>query len=89
MVDRALADMGDVFGLMYAATGRSSIPPEQLRRALVLQMTQTIRSERQLMEQIKFNIMFHWFVGLGINEQVWHPATFTHNRDRAAHPRHR
>ena len=62
--------------------GRPSIPPEKLLRALLLQALYTIRSERQLMEQLDFNILFRWFVGLGMDDPVWSPTTFTKNRDR-------
>jgi transposase len=58
------------------------VPPEKLLRALVLQALYTIRSERQLMEQLDYNLLFRWFVGLGIDEPVWSPATLTKNRDR-------
>src|SRR6476661_7108007 len=61
---------------------RPSIPPEKLLRALLLQALYTIRSERQLMEQIDYNLLFRWFVGLGIDDGVWAPTTFTKNRDR-------
>jgi len=62
--------------------GRPSIPPEKLLRALLLQALYTIRSERQLMEQIDYNLLFRWFVGLGMDDMVWAPTTFTKNRDR-------
>ena len=62
--------------------GRPSIQPERLLRALLLQALHTIRSERQLMEQLDYNLLFRWFVGLGIDEAVWAPTTFTKNRDR-------
>jgi transposase len=62
--------------------GRPSIPPERLLRALVLQALYTIRSERQLMEQLDYNLLFRWFVGLGMDDVVWSPTTFTKNRDR-------
>ena len=62
--------------------GRSSIPPEQLLRALLLQVLYTIRSERQLIEQLDYNLLYRWFVGLGMDEPVWHPTSFTKNRDR-------
>ena len=62
--------------------GRPSIPPEQLLRALLLQVLYTIRSERQLMEQLDYNLLFRWFVGLGMDDAVWSPTTFTKNRDR-------
>src|SRR5258708_34785395 len=70
------------FSRVYAPTGRPSIPPEQLLRALLLQALYSIRSERLLMEQLEYNILFRWFVGLGMDEPVWDPTTFTKNRDR-------
>ena len=69
-------------GTLYIQFGRPSIPPEQLLRALLLQALYTIRSERQLMEQLDYNLLFRWFVGLGIDDAVWAPTTFTKNRDR-------
>lgn len=82
MVDEALKDMDGRFGEIYDADGRRSIPPERLLRALLLQMLYSIRSERMLMEQLEYNLLFRWFVGLSANEPVWHPAVFTKNRDR-------
>ena len=82
MVDVVLSDLSDVFAGMYARTGRPSIPPEQLLRALLLQALYTIRSERMLMEQLDYNLLFRWFVGLGMDEGVWDPTVFTKNRDR-------
>ena len=67
---------------MYATGGRPSIPPEQLLRALLLQQLYTIRSERQLMEQLDYNLLFRWFVGLNPDDAVWVPTVFTKNRDR-------
>ena len=67
---------------MYARTGRKSIPPERLLRALLLQMLYSVRSERMLMEQMEYKLLFRWFVGLSMNEAVWHPTVFTKNRDR-------
>ena len=67
---------------LYAKTGRPSIPPEQLLRALVLQVLYTVRSERLLMEALNDNLLFRWFVGLNMDDPVWHPTTFTKNRDR-------
>ena len=66
----------------YAKTGRPSVPPEQLLRALVLQVLYTVRSERLLMEELNYNLLFRWFVGLNMDDPVWHPTTFTKNRDR-------
>ena len=67
---------------LYSTTGRPSIPPEQLLRALLLQVLYTVRSERLLMEELDYNLLFRWFVGLNMDETVWHPTTFTKNRDR-------
>lgn len=82
LVEPVLAELSPRFTEMYAHTGRSSIPPEQLLRALLLQVLYTIRSERQLIEQLDYNLLYRWFVGLGMDEPVWHPTTFTKNRDR-------
>jgi transposase len=82
MVDEALKDMDTRFGEIYGEEGRRSIPPERLLRALLLQMLYSIRSERMLMEQLEYNLLFRWFVGLSANEPVWHPTVFTKNRDR-------
>jgi hypothetical protein len=67
---------------VYAVDGRPSIPPERLLRASLLQAFYTIRSERQLMEQIDYNLLYRWFVGLGIDDPVWVPTVFSKNRDR-------
>jgi len=67
---------------MYATTGRPSIPPEKLLRALLLQMLYSIRSERLLMEEIDYSILFRWFVGMNLDDEVWNPTTFTKNRER-------
>lgn len=82
ITDRALERLSPRFGTLYVNFGRPSIPPEKLLRALLLQALYTIRSERQLMEQIDYNLLFRWFVGLGIDDAVWAPTTFTKNRDR-------
>jgi len=82
MVDAALEEMGAVFEGLYARTGRPSIPPERLLRALLLQILFTVRSERQLMEELEYNLLYRWFVGLGMDDPVWVPTTFTKNRDR-------
>jgi len=82
ITDRALERLSPRFGTLYVNFGRPSIAPEKLLRALLLQALYTIRSERQLMEQLDFNLLFRWFVGLGIDEAVWAPTTFTKNRDR-------
>ena len=67
---------------MYVHLGRPSVPPEKLLRALLLQTLYTIRSERQLMEQLDYNLLFRWFVGLGLDDPVWSATSFTKNRDR-------
>jgi len=82
MVDEALKTLSGRFDEIYDEDGRKSIPPERLLRALLLQMFYTIRSERMLMEQLEYNLLFRWFVGLSVNEPVWHPTVFTKNRDR-------
>jgi transposase len=82
ITDRALARLSPQFGALYVQFGRPSVPPEQLLRALLLQALYSIRSERQLMEQLDYNLLFRWFVGLGIDDRVWSPTTFTKNRDR-------
>ena len=82
MVDAALEEMSPVFAELYAGSGRPSIPPERLLRALLLQILHSVRSERQLMEQLEYNLLFRWFVGIGMDEPVWVPTTFTKNRDR-------
>jgi len=82
MADQALAELSVHFDALYARRGRPSIPPEHLIRALLLQVLYGIRSERQLMERIKYDLLFRWFVGLGIDEQEWDATVFTKNRDR-------
>jgi transposase len=82
MVDEALKQMSGRFDEIYGEEGRRSIPPERLLRALLLQMLYSVRSERMLMEQMEYNLLFRWFVGLSANEPVWHPTVFTKNRDR-------
>jgi transposase len=82
ITDRALERLSPKFGVLYVNFGRPSIPPEKLLRALLLQALYTIRSERQLIEQIEYNLLFRWFVGLGMDDAVWAPTTFTKNRDR-------
>ena len=82
ITDRALERLSPRFGTLYINFGRPSIPPEKLLRALLLQALYTIRSERQLMEQLDYNLLFRWFVGLGMDDAVWSPTTFTKNRDR-------
>ena len=82
LVEPILAALSPRFAALYAADGRPSIPPEQLLRALLRQVLYTVRSERQLMEQLDFNLLYRWFVGLPMDAAVWHPTTFTKNRDR-------
>jgi transposase len=82
MVDVALRDMNAQFQRMYAQVGRPSIPPEKLLRALLLQVLYTVRSERMLMEQLDYNLLFRWFVGLNIDDPVWDVTVFTKNRER-------
>jgi transposase len=82
MVDEALKWLDGRFEEIYGEDGRRSIPPERLLRALLLQMLYSVRSERMLMEQLEYNLLFRWFVGLSANEPVWHPTVFTKNRDR-------
>jgi transposase len=82
VVNDALANLDADFEGLYAADGRPSIPPERLIRASLLQILFSIRSERQLMEQMDYNLLFRWFVGLGIDDAVWVPTVFTKNRDR-------
>ena len=82
LVDAALKELSPVFQRLYSRIGRPSIPPERLIRASVLQMLYSIRSERQLMEQLNFNILYRWFVGLGMDDKVWDPTVYTKNRAR-------
>jgi len=82
LVDEILREMSRDFSRVYATTGRPSIPPEQLLRALLLQIFYSIRSERLLMEQLEYNMLFRWFVGLTMDDAVWAPTVFTKNRDR-------
>src|SRR4029453_10184702 len=82
LVDDVLGDMSREFDGLYALTGRPSIPPERLLRALLLQIFYTIRSERLLMEQLNYNLLFRWFVGLSMDDPVWDATVFCKNRDR-------
>jgi transposase len=82
MVDQVLKDLSPEFSKMYSKVGRPSIPPEQLLRALLLQMLYSVRSERMLVEEIDYNILFRWFVGLNLDDEVWAATVFTKNRDR-------
>ncbi len=82
MVDLALRNMGPQFDAMYAKLGRPSIAPEKLLRALLRQVLYTVRSERMLMEQLNYNLLFRWFVGMNIDDPVWDVTVFTKNRER-------
>jgi len=82
MADQALNNMSDRFDGMYANTGRPSIPPEKLLRAQLIQMLYSVRSERLLMEEIDYSLLFRWFVGMNLDEPVWDVTVFTKNRDR-------
>jgi transposase len=77
IVDQALAAVSPQFDELYAKFGRSSIPPERLLRALLLQAFYSIRSERQLMEQLEYNLLFRWFVGLSMDDEIWDVTVFT------------
>ena len=82
MVDEVLRALSPEFDSMYARAGRPSIPPEKLLRAQLLQMLYSVRSERLLMEEIDYSMLFRWFVGLNLDEAVWDATMFTKNRDR-------
>ena len=82
LADEALASLNQRFEGLYSAMGRPSIAPEMLLRATLLQAFFSVRSERMLMEQVNYNLLFRWFVGLPMDAEVWHPTVFTHNRDR-------
>lgn len=85
-VDEILRAMAKDFDGMYAPTGRPSVPPERLLRAALLQIFYSVRSERMLMEQMNYNLLFRWFVGLELDEPVWNHAVFSKNREPAAEP---
>src|SRR3954451_17885992 len=82
MVDESLKALSPVFDQMYASFGRPSIAPEKLLRLLLLQILYSIRSERMLMEQLEYNLLFRWFVGLNVDEPVWVATVYSKNRDR-------
>src|ERR1700756_4870485 len=82
LVDTVLAGMSKNFDGLYAQVGRPSIPPERLLRALLLQVFYSVRSERLLMEQLDYNLLFRWFVGLAMDAPVWDVTVFTKNRER-------
>ena len=80
--DKVLEQLSGLFATMYSEMGRPSVPPEKLLRALLLQVLYTVRSERMLMEQLDYNLLFRWFVGLNMDDEVWHATVYTKNRDR-------
>jgi transposase len=82
MVDAALRNMGAQFDALYGQVGRPSIAPEKLLRALLLQVLYTVRSERMLMEQLNYNLLFRWLVGMNLDDPVWDVTVFTKNRER-------
>src|SRR5580693_10036217 len=82
MTDEILSNMSPLFDAMYAEGGRPSIPPEKLLRAQLLQMLYSVRSECLLIEEMDYNLLFRWFVGLNADDEVWDATTFTKNRDR-------
>jgi transposase len=82
MTDAALERLSPRFARLYSDIGRPSVPPEQLLRALLLQALYTVRSERLLMEQLQYNLLFRWFVGVSMDDDLWTPTVFTKNRDR-------
>src|ERR1700719_2637283 len=82
LVDAVLRDLSRSFAKLYSRDGRPSIAPERLLRALLLQAFYSVRSERQLMEQLEYNLLFRWFVGLSMDAPVWDATTFSKNRDR-------
>src|SRR5688572_5659248 len=82
LVNQALAALSADFDALYARVGRPSIAPERLLRAMLLQCFYSVRSERQLMERLEFDLLFRWFVGLGVDDPVWDASTFSKNRDR-------
>lgn len=81
-VNEALARLSGLFNTIYADTGRASIAPEKLLRAMLIQVFFSVRSERQLMEQVRYNLLYRWFIGLAIDDEVWDHSTFSKNRDR-------
>lgn len=82
LVNTSLTALDGSFAALYAKTGRPSIAPERMLRAVLLQMLYSIRSERQLMERLELDLLFRWFVGLGIDDAVWDASSFSKNRDR-------
>jgi transposase len=86
LVCAALVQMHGALTVMYSRAGRPSIPPERLIPALLLQIFSSVRSERQLMEQLDYNLLFRWFVGLEVDDAVWDASSFAKNRDRLVDP---
>jgi len=82
LVNEALGGLNELFNSIYADSGRASIAPEKLLRAMLIQVFFSVRSERQLMEQVRYNLLFRWFVGLAIDDEVWDHSVFSKNRDR-------
>ena len=82
LVNEALVALEQEFAALYAPIGRPSIPPEKLLRAMLLQAFYSIRSERQLMERLEFDLLFRWFVGIGVDDAAWDHSVFSKNRER-------
>ena len=82
LVNEALGRLNGLFNLIYADSGRASIAPEKLLRAMLIQVFFSVRSERQLMEQVRYNLLYRWFIGLAIDDEVWDHSSFSKNRDR-------
>jgi transposase len=82
IVNEALLALASEFSALYSRSGRPSIPPEKLLRAMLLQAFYSIRSERQLMERLEFDLLFRWFVGMGVDDTAWDHSTFSKNRER-------
>jgi transposase len=82
LVNEALSRLNGLFNTIYADTGRASIAPEKLLRAMLIQVLFSVRSERQLMEQVRYNLLYRWFIGLSIDDEVWDHSVFSKNRDR-------
>jgi transposase len=88
IVNEALSKMADAFAGLYSRIGRPSIPPEKLLRAMLLQAFYSIRSERLLMERLEYDLLFRWFVGIGVDDPAWDHSTFSKNPRPAAGRRH-
>lgn len=82
LVDQALGGLNSLFNEIYADSGRASIAPEKLLRAMLVQVFFSVRSERQLIEQVHYNLLFRWFIGLAIDDEVWDHSSFSKNRER-------